>query len=117
MLVTRHNTPKPWSEISLTEQFVPQREDGILVPKGPLWDLVEHIGRFRMEGKNRRDSATGKEEKEQKEENKVFLNRVIMLCTIICFINYTPDYYFFFFFKYNVLYSKYACASISRDPR
>ena len=66
MLVTRQNTPKPWSEISLTEQFVPQREDGILVPKGPLWDLVEHIGRFRMEGKNRRDSATGKEEDENK---------------------------------------------------
>ncbi|KAI7850552.1 putative acyltransferase [Circinella umbellata] len=58
MLLTRHNTPKPWSEISLTEQYVPQREDGILVPKGPLWELVEHIGRFRMEGKNRRDSAT-----------------------------------------------------------
>jgi hypothetical protein len=27
-------------------------------PEGRLWDLCEHIGRFRREGKNRRDTAT-----------------------------------------------------------
>ncbi|ORX51323.1 acyltransferase-domain-containing protein, partial [Hesseltinella vesiculosa] len=54
----RHATPKSWSEITLHEDYYPQRQNGMLVPSGHLWELVERIGKFRREGKNRRDNAT-----------------------------------------------------------
>ncbi|CAO3594415.1 unnamed protein product [Absidia cylindrospora] len=54
----RHAEPKLWSEISLHHDYIPQRLNGILTPRGHLWELVEHIGKFRREGKNRRDNAT-----------------------------------------------------------
>ncbi|KAI8071456.1 hypothetical protein BC940DRAFT_294491 [Gongronella butleri] len=54
----RHTSPKSWSEISLHEDYYPQRQNGLLLPSGQLWALVERIGTFRREGKNRRDNAT-----------------------------------------------------------
>lgn len=57
--IQRHSTPKPWIEISLTDHYVPERVSGMLMPQGALWDLADRIGKFRMEGKNRRDSQTG----------------------------------------------------------
>lgn len=60
MMSRRHATPKPWSEVALSPDYVPERIDGVLSPHGRLWALMERIGKFRMEGKNRRDSATGK---------------------------------------------------------
>lgn len=60
MLTRTHNSPKRWSEVALAESYIPERVDGMLAPRGKLWELVERIGKFRMEGKNRRDSATGK---------------------------------------------------------
>ncbi|KAF7729552.1 hypothetical protein EC973_004227 [Apophysomyces ossiformis] len=54
----RHQTPKPWSEIALSNDYMPERQNGILMPRGHLWELVERIGKFRREGKNRRDNAT-----------------------------------------------------------
>ena len=57
--IQRHATPKSWIEISLTDHYVPERVNGMLIPQGALWDLADRIGKFRMEGKNRRDSQTG----------------------------------------------------------
>ncbi|KAI8371392.1 uncharacterized protein BYT42DRAFT_622292 [Radiomyces spectabilis] len=55
----RHGSPKPRSEVSLEPAYVPERMNGVLIPRGHLWELVERIGTFRREGKNRRDNATG----------------------------------------------------------
>jgi hypothetical protein len=61
ILVRRyHPTPKPWSEVTIGSDYTPERQNGILVPRGHLWEMVDRIGRFRREGKNRRDNATGK---------------------------------------------------------
>lgn len=51
-------SPRP-AKIALNPKLCPLRgpQDEIL-PQGPLWTLVEHIGSFRREGKNRRDNAT-----------------------------------------------------------
>ncbi|KAI9310810.1 hypothetical protein BX666DRAFT_2032528 [Dichotomocladium elegans] len=57
MIMERHHTPKPWVEVSLTEAYIPERVNGVLAPQGLLWLLAERIGKFRMEGKNRRDNA------------------------------------------------------------
>ncbi|CAO3633120.1 unnamed protein product [Cunninghamella echinulata] len=56
----KHIHPKPWTEIRLHEDYIPQRLNGVLTPHGHLWEMVERIGKFRREGKNRRDNATGK---------------------------------------------------------
>ncbi|KAG1520109.1 hypothetical protein G6F52_007976 [Rhizopus delemar] len=45
-------------EVSISPDYVPVRMNGILIPRGHLWELVERIGTFRREGKNRRDNAT-----------------------------------------------------------
>ncbi|KAI8993177.1 hypothetical protein BDB01DRAFT_775443 [Pilobolus umbonatus] len=58
LLKRRHPTPKPWSEVAISADYVPQRQNGVLIPRGNLWELVERIGGFRREGKNRRDNAT-----------------------------------------------------------
>ncbi|KAI9278119.1 hypothetical protein BY458DRAFT_538806 [Sporodiniella umbellata] len=58
ILKRRHNHPKSWSEISLSPDYVPERLNGVLIPRGHLWELVERIGIYRREGKNRRDNAT-----------------------------------------------------------
>lgn len=59
LLKKRHSLPKPWSEVAISHSYAPERRNGVLVPSGHLWELVEHIGIFRREGKNRRDNATG----------------------------------------------------------
>ncbi|KAI8075673.1 glycerol-3-phosphate acyltransferase [Thamnidium elegans] len=58
LLKRRHPGPKPWSEVAVSRDYTPERQNGILIPRGHLWELVERIGRFRREGKNRRDNAT-----------------------------------------------------------
>ncbi|GAA5798730.1 glycerol-3-phosphate acyltransferase [Helicostylum pulchrum] len=58
LLKRRHPGPKPWSEVAVSSDYTPERQNGILIPRGHLWELVERIGRFRREGKNRRDNAT-----------------------------------------------------------
>lgn len=58
ILKRRHNYPKPWSEVSISPDYVPERLNGVLIPRGHIWELVERIGLFRREGKNRRDNAT-----------------------------------------------------------
>ncbi|KAG2190899.1 hypothetical protein INT46_006352 [Mucor plumbeus] len=58
LLKKRHSNPKPWSEVAISPAYTPERQNGILIPRGHLWELVDHIGRFRREGKNRRDNAT-----------------------------------------------------------
>lgn len=59
LLKKRHPNPKPWSEVAISADYTPERQNGVLIPRGHLWELVERIGRFRREGKNRRDNATG----------------------------------------------------------
>ncbi|KAG2210014.1 hypothetical protein INT47_003450 [Mucor saturninus] len=58
LLKRRHTTPKTWSEVAVSPAYTPERQNGILIPRGHLWELVERIGKFRREGKNRRDNAT-----------------------------------------------------------
>ncbi|KAL9553935.1 hypothetical protein MBANPS3_003051 [Mucor bainieri] len=58
LLKRRHSNPKPWSEVAISPAYTPERQNGVLMPRGHLWELVDHIGRFRREGKNRRDNAT-----------------------------------------------------------
>ncbi|KAI8385656.1 hypothetical protein BD560DRAFT_383998 [Blakeslea trispora] len=58
LLRRRHNSPKLWSEVAISPSYTPERQNGVLIPRGHLWELVEHIGKFRREGKNRRDNAT-----------------------------------------------------------
>lgn len=60
LLKKRHLNPKSWSEVAVSPDYTPERQNGVLIPRGHLWELVERIGKFRREGKNRRDNATGK---------------------------------------------------------
>ncbi|KAI7887357.1 putative acyltransferase [Lichtheimia hyalospora FSU 10163] len=76
--IQRHATPKSWIEISLTDHYVPERVNGMLIPQGALWDLADRIGKFRMEGKNRRDSQT-------------VSTRVLRLAEILAEENATPS--------------------------
>ncbi|CDH56283.1 glycerol-3-phosphate acyltransferase protein [Lichtheimia corymbifera JMRC:FSU:9682] len=57
LLVKQYKEPKPWSEVALDVKYIPDRYSSVLVPRGRLWDLAEHLGKFRREGKNRRDNA------------------------------------------------------------
>lgn len=59
LLVKQYKEPKPWSEVALDVKYIPDRYSSVLVPRGRLWDLAEHLGKFRREGKNRRDNAAG----------------------------------------------------------
>ncbi|CAG8509781.1 6104_t:CDS:10, partial [Scutellospora calospora] len=57
--VNRSRNAKIQPTIALTPEYVPTRNsDGVIEAKGELWNLVEKIGKFRREGKNRRDNAT-----------------------------------------------------------
>ncbi|KAI9592107.1 acyltransferase-domain-containing protein [Syncephalis fuscata] len=52
-------SPQDPTRIALHPLYVPARQaDGSILPEGRLWSLVERIGQFRREGKNRRDNAT-----------------------------------------------------------
>ncbi|CAJ0649031.1 560_t:CDS:10 [Entrophospora sp. SA101] len=57
--VKRSRNTKIMTTVALHPDYVPTRnKEGAIEPKGNLWDLVERIGKFRREGKNRRDNAT-----------------------------------------------------------
>ncbi|KAG0233773.1 hypothetical protein BGW42_007233 [Actinomortierella wolfii] len=59
LVVQKARSPKERSKVALHPDFLPTRgSDGRVESSGALWDLVEHIGTFRREGKNRRDNAT-----------------------------------------------------------
>ncbi|CAG8445599.1 13588_t:CDS:10 [Dentiscutata erythropus] len=59
IMVKRSRNVKIQPTIALAPKFIPTRNsDGIIEAKGELWNLVEKIGNFRREGKNRRDNAT-----------------------------------------------------------
>lgn len=61
LVVKRPTNAKERTKVALHPDFMPNRgDDGHVLASGALWDLVEHIGMFRREGKNRRDNATGK---------------------------------------------------------
>ncbi|KAI7862007.1 putative acyltransferase [Spinellus fusiger] len=45
-------------EVGLSPDYLPDRVEGVIAPRGHLWEAIERIGRFRREGKNRRDNAT-----------------------------------------------------------
>jgi hypothetical protein len=61
MLANRVRSGKEPPRVAIHPSFVPaRRPDGGIVPTGNLWQLVKRIGKFRREGKNRRDNATGK---------------------------------------------------------
>ncbi|KAL0095889.1 acyltransferase [Phycomyces blakesleeanus] len=77
LLKRRQGSPKPVSEVALSLDYTPDRVNGVLSPRGHLWELVERIGKFRREGKNRRDNAT-------------VSTRVIRLAEIVAEDNATP---------------------------
>ncbi|CAI2170937.1 2421_t:CDS:10 [Funneliformis geosporum] len=59
IMVKRSRNTKVMPTIALHSDYVPTRNsEGAIETKGKLWDLVERIGKFRREGKNRRDNAT-----------------------------------------------------------
>jgi hypothetical protein len=59
ILVKRSRNSKVLPTIALNSEYIPTRNaQGAIESKGKLWDLVEQIGKFRREGKNRRDNAT-----------------------------------------------------------
>ncbi|KAI8150346.1 acyltransferase-domain-containing protein [Fennellomyces sp. T-0311] len=59
LLRNHYKQPKVWSEVALDADYIPERYNSVLVPNGNLWCLAERIGKFRREGKNRRDNAAG----------------------------------------------------------
>lgn len=61
LMIKKPTGPKERTKVALHPDFMPSRgSDGHVIASGALWDMVEHIGTFRREGKNRRDNATGK---------------------------------------------------------
>ena len=61
LMIKRPTSAKERTKVALHPDFIPVRgADGHVIADGALWDMVEHIGTFRREGKNRRDNATGK---------------------------------------------------------
>ncbi|CAG8590188.1 6313_t:CDS:10 [Funneliformis mosseae] len=59
IMVKRSRNTKVMPTVALHPDYVPTRNsEGAIETKGKLWDLVERIGKFRREGKNRRDNAT-----------------------------------------------------------
>ncbi|KAG2227412.1 hypothetical protein INT45_007437 [Circinella minor] len=57
MVRKSYKQPKVWSEVALDTRYIPERYNSYLIPEGRLWELAERIGKFRREGKNRRDNA------------------------------------------------------------
>lgn len=96
----KHTHPKPWTEIRLHEDYIPQRLNGVLTPHGHLWEMVERIGKFRREGKNRRDNATGKN---QINSNQID-NNTYEVCTLMAI-----------FFIY-ISHSEYKSITFGRYP-
>ncbi|KAI9498880.1 hypothetical protein BDB00DRAFT_797081 [Zychaea mexicana] len=57
LLRTHYKQPRIWSEVALDAKYIPERYNSVLITEGRLWGLADHIGKFRREGKNRRDNA------------------------------------------------------------
>jgi hypothetical protein len=67
IISTKKSTPSSTSSssirlMSLHPDWIPSRDQstGNIQAEGKLWSLLEKLGSFRREGKNRRDSKTGK---------------------------------------------------------
>ncbi|RUS23116.1 hypothetical protein BC937DRAFT_92205 [Endogone sp. FLAS-F59071] len=58
IMVRRGGSNKESYQWALHPVWAPEQRNGHIVPAGKLWDMVEKIGGFRREGKNRRDNAT-----------------------------------------------------------
>lgn len=59
LLIKKPTNNKERTKIALHPDYIPSRgPDGRVGTEGALWDMVERIGTFRREGKNRRDNAT-----------------------------------------------------------
>ncbi|CAG8507080.1 11866_t:CDS:10 [Ambispora leptoticha] len=59
IMVKRSQNSKVPTTIALNPDYVPTRNaKGAIEASGKLWNFVEHVGRFRREGKNRRDNMT-----------------------------------------------------------
>lgn len=57
--VRKSRSSKAPPMMALAADYVPRRTPtGVIAPVGKLWELVEQIGKFRREGKNRRDNGT-----------------------------------------------------------
>ncbi|KAG0299366.1 hypothetical protein BGZ98_010111, partial [Dissophora globulifera] len=58
LMIKKPTNSKERTKVALHPDFMPSRgPDGRVSTDGALWDMVEHIGTFRREGKNRRDNA------------------------------------------------------------
>jgi hypothetical protein len=61
ILTRRSSSAKSIPLMALHPAWVPKRTDtGEIAPAGQLWEFLARLGQFRREGKNRRDTATGK---------------------------------------------------------
>ncbi|KAF9963941.1 hypothetical protein BGZ65_004903, partial [Modicella reniformis] len=59
LMIKKPTNSKERTKVALHPDFIPNHcPDGRVTTNGELWDMVEHIGTFRREGKNRRDNAT-----------------------------------------------------------
>ncbi|RUS24821.1 hypothetical protein BC938DRAFT_473025 [Jimgerdemannia flammicorona] len=58
IMVRRAGLNRESHQWALHPAWAPERRNEQVVPAGKLWDMVERIGGFRREGKNRRDNAT-----------------------------------------------------------
>ncbi|KAF8929924.1 hypothetical protein BGZ58_008593, partial [Dissophora ornata] len=59
LVIKKPTNNKERTKVALHPNYMPSRgPDGRVCIDGALWDMVEHIGTFRREGKNRRDNAT-----------------------------------------------------------
>ncbi|KAI7830290.1 acyltransferase [Gamsiella multidivaricata] len=59
LMIKKPTSSKERTKVALHPDFMPSfGPDGRVSTDGALWDMVEHIGTFRREGKNRRDNAT-----------------------------------------------------------
>ncbi|KAL1917548.1 uncharacterized protein VTP21DRAFT_3941 [Calcarisporiella thermophila] len=56
IMVRRSRSNTESTAVALHPSYIPRRRsDGTIIPEGLLWELIERIGRFRREGKSRRD--------------------------------------------------------------
>lgn len=61
LVIKKPTNNKERTKVALHPDFIPSRgPNGRVIAEGTLWEMVERIGTFRREGKNRRDNATGK---------------------------------------------------------
>ncbi|KAF9355308.1 hypothetical protein BGX34_010545, partial [Mortierella sp. NVP85] len=59
LVIKKPTNNKERTKVALHPDFIPSRgPNGRVRTEGALWEMVERIGTFRREGKNRRDNAT-----------------------------------------------------------